>query len=147
MTIVSFKLLSIISKSRCPLQNVTAHVKSHQDNKIPFELLPYEAQMNVEIYRQSEEVREGTLSIPRMPEFDDQNFQIKINRELLYLNVGATLQRMITGKPKKCLQSKYKWTDTTILKIIFEKSFTTCTDQCGWQYTWKRKNVFEASGK
>ena len=77
-----------------PLQIVTAHVKSHQDDKIPYDLLPYEAQMNVEMDRQADQVREGTSPIPPAPEFESQDLQIKINGELIYSNIGAMLLKL-----------------------------------------------------
>ena len=110
-----------MARKDTPLEIVTAHVKSHQDNKIPYDLLPYEAQMNVEMDRQADEVRDGTLPIPSVPEFVSQDFQIKINGEIIYSNVGKTLRRAITGKAMKgYLKTKYEWTDTTISKVDWE---------------------------
>lgn len=46
----SWDLMAMASKD-IPLQIFTAHVKSHQGDRIPYDLLPYEAQMNVEMDR------------------------------------------------------------------------------------------------
>ena len=113
----SWELMAMARKD-IPLQIVTAHVKSNQDDKIPYDLLPYEAQMNVAMDRRADEVREGTSPIPPVPEFEGQDFQIKIHGQIIYSNVGATLRRVITGKAMKAyMKTKYAWTDVTISKV------------------------------
>ena len=74
--------------------------------------------MNIEMDRQADEVREGTSPIPPVPEFESQDFQIKINGELIYSNVGAMLRKAIAGKAMKgYLKTKYEWADTTMSKV------------------------------
>lgn len=124
------------------------------------DLLPYKAQMNVEMDKRAEAVRDGTADIPPVPEFDAQNFQIKINDEILYSNVGATLWKAITEKAlKNYLTTKYNWSDITFTKIDWESLESHLKDlsqqvrknvlklRYSWQNTRERKNVFEANGK
>lgn len=49
-----------MARKEIPLQIVTAHVKSHQDDKTSYDLLPYEVQMNVEMDKRAEALRDGT---------------------------------------------------------------------------------------
>ncbi|GFH56254.1 hypothetical protein CTEN210_12730 [Chaetoceros tenuissimus] len=116
----SWELMAMARKD-IPLEIVTAHVKSHQDDKTPFHLLPYEAQMNVRMDKQADAVRDGPSAIPPVPDFEDQDFQIKIDGVIAYSNVAATLRKSITGKPlKRYLLAKYEWTDYVFSKVDWD---------------------------
>ena len=95
-----------------------------------------------------------------MPEFESQDFQIKINGEISYSNIGATLCKVITGKAMKgYLKTKYEWIDTTMSKIDWDSlgsylqslSLQIRTNvlklRYGWQFTREQKNIFESYGK
>ncbi|GFH62176.1 hypothetical protein CTEN210_18652 [Chaetoceros tenuissimus] len=110
-----------MAKKDIPLDIVTEHVKSHQDDKTPFHLLPYDAQMNVQMDKRADAVRDGTTEIPPVPDFDGQDFQIKIDGVIMYLDVATMLRKSITGKPlKKYLLVKYKWSDSIFSKVDWD---------------------------
>lgn len=54
-------------------------------------------------------------------EFEEQDFQIKINSEILYLDVGTTLCKVITGRAMKSyLVTNYEWSDFTFSKVDWD---------------------------
>ena len=137
-----------MARKAIPFEITTAHVKSHQDDKTPYDLLPYEAQMNVEMDRRADAIRDGPSRIPPVPEFEGQDFQIKIDGVILYSDVGATLRKSITGKAMKSyLKTKYGWSDNIFSKIDWDslEAYLKGLPQqvrtnvlklrYGWQYT------------
>ncbi|GFH50464.1 hypothetical protein CTEN210_06940 [Chaetoceros tenuissimus] len=139
---------------------IPVHVKSHQDDKIPYEELPYEAQMNVEMDRMADAVRDSPAPIPPVPDMIDHDFTIRIKGEVVYSNVSSALRSEITGRAMKAyLKSKYQWTDVIFEKIDWnslEAYMKSLSQQIrtnvhklhnGWQFTRQRRNIFELQGK
>lgn len=92
-----------------------------KEDKILYEELPYKAQMNVEIDRLADMVRDSPTQVPSVPEYQNQDFQIKINGEILYSHVAASLRSEITGRALKSYwKSKYEWNNEIFGKIDWQ---------------------------
>ena len=59
-----------------PITTETHHVKAHQDNHKPYQDLPRDAQVNCDMDRAAEEMRESTMPVPPIPIFQSNKIAI-----------------------------------------------------------------------
>ncbi|GFH50601.1 predicted protein [Chaetoceros tenuissimus] len=67
--------------------------------------------------KQADAVRDGPSATPPVPDFERQDFKIKIDGVIVDLDIAAMLRKSITGKPlKRYLKAKYEWSDSIFSK-------------------------------
>jgi hypothetical protein len=108
------------------------HVKSHQDDKVPFDELPFSAQLNVlcdkmataQLKRQLVNAGESTHSQAPCPRH--LPIEVSLNNQNISSHYISRLRDEISiRRHRYFLQEKYKWSDHT-LSVIAWDAFVVC---------------------
>jgi hypothetical protein len=123
------------------------HVKSHQDDKIDFEDLPFSAQLNVlcdematdQLKRQRVQIEEQTQSCPLAPR--NLPVEVRYGSQVISSHYISKLRDCIgMSKHRGYLQAKYKWNDL-VLETVAWDSFEFCASRPTLTHTVTRSKL------
>jgi hypothetical protein len=109
----------LVTLKAMPIQTIFAHVKGHQDDHCPYDLLPLEAQLNVDAdYEAGQYQMQHPAQRPMIPRLPHNRAQLHIDQKVISSKIKQSIRDAFTVPPyMEYLKKRNRWSSECIATI------------------------------